>query len=159
MRVRAQGFSLWQITIPMPSSFDTYLFDFRDKSVLKVLRFRYFHPFFLLWPLKRRFMLDWFLQVLLIAQYMDRTFCWRYALSTKCIVDEVSCRRNAYRRSVVSTKCLSTKFFRQNILSTNCFVDEMLFYKKTFYKTFSTKWIRRSACRQTCLSTNDIAFI
>jgi hypothetical protein len=51
-------------------------------------------------------------------------------LSIKCPVDEVFCRRKlvdkmSCRRNVLSTKCFSTKFCRQNastkILSTKCF--------------------------------------
>jgi hypothetical protein len=65
-------------------------------------------------------------------------------LSTKCLstkyrVDEVSCRRNACRRNVLSTKYLSTK-----CLSTKCPVDEVLCRRKFFDKNLST----------ICLSTN-----
>ena len=62
-------------------------------------------------------------------------------LSTKCSVDEMSCRRNAFRRkffdkmscrrNVLSTKCLPTKICRQNastkFLSTKCFSTKVSF--------------------------------
>ncbi len=43
---------------------------------------------------------------------VDEVSCRRNALSTKCAVDEVFCRRSAVSTKNLSTNCLSTKFCR-----------------------------------------------
>jgi hypothetical protein len=52
------------------------------------------------------------------------------------------------RRSVLSTKCLSTKICRRNVLSTKCSVDEMLVDKK---------FVDEMSCRRNVLSTKCLS--
>ncbi len=67
----------------------------------------------------------------LVEYSVDKMFCRQNVLSTKCPVDEVSCRRSVR----------STKICRQNVVPTKCSVDEMLFYKILSTKCFDKNFV------------------
>jgi len=73
-------------------------------------------------------------------------------ISTKCLVDEMFFDEMYFRQNAFLQKYFDEMSCRRNVFRRNAFLP------KKFDKNFSTKLLRRKACRLKCRSTNNIAF-